>query len=333
VNGFWGRVREAEEAGAAVASATVVSRRAPVSSHVGDRAFVYPDGRMEGFVGGACSREIVRRHALEALRTGRARLVKIRPASAPAEEADGDVVLPMGCVSEGAADIYIEPHLPRPTLMVVGSTPVAATLGRLGQPLDYRVVRVVEEDEMRDVADGATLVLPLGDLPAFVDGMTPASRSRMMVVVASQGHYDDEALAAVLRSGAEFIGLLASRARGAAVLAALHDVGGFSLAETSLVRTPVGIDIGAKEPGEVAVSILAEIIAHQIERQASARMQPAVEVERPGATAVDPVCKMDVDPGASRRTAEHQGETYYFCGPGCRAAFLREPAAYAASSA
>ena len=150
---FYDRLAELERRRASFAVATVVGRRSPVSSHLGDRALVFADGHMEGFVGGSCSRDIVRRQALEAIRSGRPLLLQIRPDSSAENGDDGGgerVILPMSCASEGAVDVYIEPHLPLRSLAVIGFTPVAEALARMAAGLEYAVVRVVAEDELRD---------------------------------------------------------------------------------------------------------------------------------------------------------------------------------------
>jgi xanthine dehydrogenase accessory factor len=129
---FFERAAELERARTPFVFATVVKRYAPVSSHLGDRAIVFADGTMDGFVGGSCSREIVREAALDALREGDARLVHVK----------GE------CASEGAVDVYVEPHLPARVLVVIGDTPVALEIARFAALLDgYRVVRVVEKTE------------------------------------------------------------------------------------------------------------------------------------------------------------------------------------------
>ena len=148
------RLAELERERGSFAVATVVARRAPVSSHLGDRAIVLADGRIEGFVGGSCSRDIVRREALRALSSGQPRLVQIRPDATGAGTETGDdcVVVTMGCASEGAVDVYIEPHLPQPRLLVVGDTPVADALARIAAQIPYDVVRVVLEAELGTLA-------------------------------------------------------------------------------------------------------------------------------------------------------------------------------------
>ncbi len=128
---FHERVAQLGREGRSFATATVVGRRAPVSAHLGDRAIVFADGRMEGFVGGACSREIVRMQALEAITTGAGRLVSIQPDAGGSESTADRIVVPMTCASEGAVDVYIEPFVQARLLVVVGTTPIAAALARV----------------------------------------------------------------------------------------------------------------------------------------------------------------------------------------------------------
>ena len=166
---FFERVAALRRDGRSFAVATVVARRAPVSAHLGDRAIIFADGRMDGFVGGACSRELVRQQALEALAARQGRLVSIRPDGGDrADSTPEHVVVPMTCASEGAIDVYVDPFVPARTLIVVGDTPVAAALARLARSMDYDVVRVVDAREQADIepasaAIGVTVV-PLGEL-------------------------------------------------------------------------------------------------------------------------------------------------------------------------
>src|SRR5512145_886283 len=211
--------------GRTFATATVVGRRAPVSAHLGDRAIVHADGRMEGFVGGACSREIVRKQALEAIRTRRARLVSITPDPAQAWTSPEHVIVAMTCVSEGAVDVYVEPDLRRRRLVIVGATPVAEALARTATTLDYEVVRVVEPQEMHDLEEQSAAagyaVAPLDLLDTALKEGGPDTAA----VVASQGHYDEPALETILRHGAAYVGLVASRTRGSSVKAWLTERG------------------------------------------------------------------------------------------------------------
>lgn len=250
---FFERAADLERARTPFALATVVKRYAPVSSHIGDRAIVLADGRMQGFVGGSCSRHIVRDEALEAIRKGEARLVHV----------EGE------CASEGAVDVYLEPHLPARMLVIVGNTPVAAELARIAALLEgYRVVRVVEVGERsfdtapagpaQDDTKQAVAIDALGD---FLSGMSAEDHARLVAVVASQGYYDEASLEAILRRGEPaYTGLLASRRRATEVFDAVHEKG-IARERLATVHNPAGIDIGARRPCEVAISILAEIVA------------------------------------------------------------------------
>ncbi|HET7218657.1 MAG TPA: XdhC family protein [Vicinamibacterales bacterium] len=328
---WYDKVLALRREGRSFATATVVGRRAPVSAHLGDRAIVYADGRMEGFIGGACSREIVRKQALDAIRTRRARLVSIRPDAASAAATDPEhVVVAMTCVSEGAVEVYVEPDLRPRRIVVVGATPVADALARTAVTLDYDVVRVVDAHEVRDLeAQAAALgytIAPLESLDASLKEGGPTT----VAVVASQGHYDEQALETILRRGAAYVGLLASRTRGSAVKGWLSERGAPAV---DSVRNPAGLDLGARTAPEVALSILAEIV--QCRPDQAAESEPAAqasgEIPRAAAVAVsaiDPVCHMDVDVATARHTAEINGTRYYFCCAQCQSTFVKDPDRY-----
>jgi xanthine dehydrogenase accessory factor len=261
---FFEQVSQLKRSGESFATATVVSRRAPVSSHIGDRAIIFADGRMEGFVGGSCSREIVRKQALEALRLGKPRLVLIRPDATletlqHAADAES-IVVPMTCASEGAVDVYLEPHTCARVLLVAGFTPVAQAVAALGSMLEYEVVRVVTREELRDLEAAPCKLVALQDLSAYLESLPENTCSSMAAVVASQGHYDEPVLELLLNANVGFVGLLASRKR-AVTVRELLELQGMDASLTAQIRNPIGLDINAKTPIEVAVSILAEIIA------------------------------------------------------------------------
>ncbi|MGH9256490.1 MAG: XdhC family protein [Vicinamibacterales bacterium] len=320
--------------GQSFALATVVARRAPVSAHLGDRAIVFADGRMEGFVGGACSREIIRQQALDALTTRCSRLVSIRPDATDSGTSTGEhVIVPMTCVSEGAIDVYVEPFAQARRLVVVGATPVAESLARLARSMNYDVVRVVDGRERGDIErEAATLgvtVVALDALEAIL--RASAGSPDLSAVVASQGHYDEEALEPILRCGVPYVGLVASRTRAAAVQALLEERG---VPGAATIRNPAGLDLGARTPPEVALSILAEIVQTRpsgvrVAATTPAAASPAVAPPAPAA-AVDPVCGMSVTIASARQKAEVDGVVYYFCCANCRATFLKDPQAYPA---
>ena len=327
---FFERVAALRREGQSFAVATVVARRAPVSAHLGDRAIIFADGRMDGFVGGACARELVRQQALEALAARQGRLVSIRPdASEPVESTAEHVVVPMTCVSEGAIDVYVDPFVQARPLIIVGATPVADALARLARSVDYDVVRVVDARELSDIEPGSAslgiTVVPLDELASVARERTAEAAA----VVASQGHYDEQALEAVLNAGVPYVGLVASRTRGATVRSLLEASGVPGVAG---VRSPAGLDLGARTAAETALSILAEIV--QVNVSQAQVSQPRQQTPAPAAatSAVDPVCGMSVNIATARHTAEVAGVAYYFCCANCRAKFLTDPQAYPARS-
>jgi xanthine dehydrogenase accessory factor len=328
MNDFLDKVAALAREGRSFVTATVVARRPPVSAHLGDRAIVYPDGRMEGFVGGACSREIIRKQALDALGARHARLVSIRPDATDVDSAGAEhVVVPMTCVSEGAIDVYVEPHLPRRLLVVAGATPVADALARTATALSFDVVRVVEPEERRDLESSTAAA---GNTVAALDTLADVlakAPDDTAVVVASQGHYDEAAIEASLHSRARYVGLVASRKRGGALLQLLKQSG---VPRVDEVRCPAGLDLGARTAPEVALSILAEIVKQRpAEALPTAAAGPARSAA-PALTAVDPVCGMSVDIATAKHTADVGGTRFYFCCPACRSRFVQDPAAYGA---
>lgn len=287
------------------AKATVVRVDPPVSTRVGDKAVVTGDGRLEGWVGGACAEPIVVREALAALAEGRPRLVRITPAelaaTAPAVPEPGVVAAVSTCPSGGGLEVFVEPVGVAPRMLVCGRTPVAATLARLAELVGYEVTGVGDAD-----LDGV-----------HADAAGPGDA----VVVATMGHYDEEALAAALRTRAGYVGLVGSRRRAATVFEGLRRRG-LADAEMARVHSPAGLDLGPSNQEEIAVAILAELIRERHRRAATP--SPPADPE----TATDPVCGMAVAVAEASLTAEHAGRTWWFCSEHCRAAFLRDPTGY-----
>lgn len=271
--------------------ATVVRARRPTSARPGDRALVLADGTIEGFVGGSCAESTVRLHGLRLLGTGESTLLRITPEATGESTVEGMVTVANPCLSGGEVDIFLEPQLPPALIEVVGDAPIARALHTLGEALGYEVRR----------AD------PAAELPADAEAL----------IVASHGHDEEEVLRAALRTDIAYIGLIASPRRGAAVLAAL-DVPG-----TERVHTPAGLDIGARTPEEVALSVYAELVAGRPRRLAREPEPVAAPAE-----AADPVCGMSVAVTSAALQVSHSGRTYYFCGPGCAHAFADAPARY-----
>jgi xanthine dehydrogenase accessory factor len=271
--------------------ATVVRAQRPTSAHAGDTALVRADGAIDGFVGGTCAEASVRQYGLEVLSRGEPLLLRIVPEGAGLQAAEeGAITVANPCLSGGSVEIFLEPRVPPPLVVVVGESPIAEALVELGRPLGFAVERAT-------------------DLPEGAEAL----------VVASHGRGEEPALATALQTGVPYVGLIASRKRGTAVLAALDlpdDV-------KARVHTPAGLDIGARTAAEIALSVLAQIVAER-------RSQPVGEpVAAAPVTAVDPVCGMTVAAVEATLHADVDGVRTWFCGEGCRRAFLADPAAYA----
>jgi xanthine dehydrogenase accessory factor len=290
------------EAGEPFVSATVVRAARPASVRPGDRALVLPDGRIEGFVGGACAEAAVRLHAARALETGEPLLLRVLPGEDEAPASEGAVSVHNPCLSGGALEIFLEPRLRPPRIVVVGDSPVALALTRLAEPLGLEVVL------------GAAADLDAGP-------------SDLALVAASHGRGEEEALRWGLEHALPYLGLVASRRRGEAVLEALR-AGGVGGVER--IRTPAGLDIGARTPAEIALAILAEVVAVR-RTLATAPVPAAAEAEAAHprsapAFATDPVCGMEVPLSEHTLHLETREGRVWFCGEHCRSAWAREHA-------
>ena len=339
------RVQELRAGRTPFVVATVVRVAKPASAHPGDSAIVLPDGSIEGFIGGMCSESTVRTQGLRQLASGRSVLLHITPppqasvehagpgsaelgmpglaGPEQAAETESEVTVGNPCLSGGALDIFLEVMRPPALVHVYGDTPVARALAAVG------------------TAAGAE-VRPATDAGAPIPADTTA------VVVASQGGDEHRVLTAAVRAGVPYVGLVASRRRGAAVLDAL----GLDAGERARVHTPAGLDIGAQSPGEDALSIMAEIVAllapggrppgdpphgglraphTPLGGDQSPRIPPGGDgpaASRKPDEATDPVCGMTVAVTESAIYVETQEGRVYFCCPSCRDAFAADPGRY-----
>ena len=278
-------------AGKPFALATVVWRRGATSGKPGARAIISTDGTVTGWLGGACAQPTVVREALAALQDGAPRLLILgEPDNRP-----GVTSVPMACDSEGSMEVFVEPVLPPPDLWVIGASPAAVHLTELAGVLGWRTHTVDVHLDLTEVDRGSLLV------------------------VATQGHYDEAALEAALATPAAYVGVVASRKRADGLAEWLREQG-HDDAAMARIHAPAGLDLGATSHEEIAVAILAELVA----LRAAGAASPPVEVAVPD-TAVDPVCGMTVDVATTHRF-ESEGEMFYFCSAGCQRAFERSPA-------
>jgi xanthine dehydrogenase accessory factor len=318
---FLDKVAELLAQGERFAVATVVRCEAPTSGKPGDKAIVFADGKIWGWIGGGCAQPVVAAETRKALVDGKPRVVRISPASNDPQE--GVVDYPMTCHSGGAMDIYLEPVLPKPRLLVLGRSPVAQTLARLGAAIDYAVTVVAREADSENFW-GADLIsqndFDLAHLKVTADGF---------IVVSTQGEGDEEALEHALKTEAAYVGFVASKTKAKKVFDYLRGKG-VAGEKLNRVHAPAGLDLGARSPEEIAVSILAQIVqlrAAQAQRSASAAaLQPAQTETK------DPICGMTLDTAEASYKSEHQGSVFYFCCSGCKQAFDQQPEKYLAAN-
>ncbi len=300
--------------GEAFALATVVWRQGPSSSQSGSRAIITAEGELHGWIGGACAEPVVIREAQRVMAEGTAKLLLLgTPEQFGAAVPDGMTVVPISCQSEGAIEVYIEPVLPVPHLVIVGDSPMARTLASLAGALGWRT----------DLVRGPDLT------PGTAD-------ERSMIVVATQGHDDEDVMERAIAVRPAYLGLVGSRRRGASVLGYLADRG-VPQDQLDRVRVPAGLDLGPTTHQEIAVAILAELVqlrasgaltGSRVSTAAtgSARQAGSERTRNAAQSAEDPVCGMAVSPDG--RPVRYESTDYYFCCAGCRQAFEKDPGAY-----
>jgi xanthine dehydrogenase accessory factor len=288
--------------------ATVVRARRPTSVRPGDAAVVHSDGTIEGFVGGVCAASSVRLQSLRAIETGDPLLLRLVPEDEDGSEradsldgfSEGAVVERNPCLSGGSLEIFLEPHLPAARLTIIGDSPIARALERVGQAAGYDCQR--SSSGSRDAVEGAAAV-----------------------IVASHGSGEEAVLAAALQAGVPYVALVASATRAAAVRSELE------LAEelSAQLRAPAGLQLGARSPNEIAVAILAELIACQHanpDAKPAHVVLPEAEMVMPAAVTVatDPICGMRVAVIDASPHLSHGENTVYFCSDGCRDRYVSE---------
>ena len=285
--------------------ATVVASYPPQSVRAGAKAIVFSDGTIEGWIGGGCIRPVVVDEARDVLASGMPRLVRMNAGAGRAEAGRGVRDYPMTCQGEGGVEIYLEPMEPAPRLCVVGDTPVAHALTSLAATIGYEVVAVPNDAEA--------------------------------VVVATMGVGDEEALTTAAGSGATYVGLVASKKKAGFLFDYVRATG-VPDEQLARVKAPAGLDLGGMSPGEIAISILAEIVqrrCHPERSEGSTILTPKLASEtftvdpsvaplpQDDNQAIDPICGMSVNKATAKHTLEIDGETFYFCCPHCKARFAK----------
>ena len=291
--------------------ATVVWCERPTSAKPGAKAIIQANGQLTGWIGGSCAQPSVLREALRLLHEGgNPSPYLLRLGASDIGIARSDVrVFPMTCTSGGILDIYMEPHFPQPQLLLIGDSPVIASLSRLAGVLDFTVTYIDNTDLSQVYIDERTYVL-----------------------VATHGQYDEDALEQVLRSPARYAGMVGSRKRAEACRAYLR-TSGLTDQQIARLKAPAGLDLGAVTPEEIAASVLAELV--QVRRRGDtkprivgAELASALATVSETETAIDPVCGMIVEVATARHRSTYEGRDFYFCCPACKRQFESDPQAY-----
>lgn len=330
---FFTKAYELARDGVPFATAVVVRVEKPTSGKPGDKAIITADGTMYGWIGGSCAQPTVIREALTALRTDEGRFVRLSPDPGKQPPREGLLDVPMTCFSGGTLEIYVEPHQPRPHLMIVGSLPAARALAELGKAMNYYTI-VVDPDHQGPLPPHADELLT--DLAAMPGRVTPLTS----IIIASHGQYDEPALEQALQTNAAYIGLVASRKRAASVREYLAGQG---LTDEQLqhFKAPAGLDIQARRGDEIALSIMAEIVQRRrsmaeltVQPAPRAPVIPIIPLQAAPApdSVIDLVCGMSVPIAGARFTHDYEGTTYSFCCPGCKTTFRKTPEHYLAET-
>ena len=317
--------------------ATVVWRRGPSSGQQGSKAVILADGTVRGWLGGACAEPTVVVQAREALLDGEPRLLLLGDVESPSGDsadvadtgaggvcgsadrdsgAGGTYSVPMACENDGGLEVYLEPVPPRPQLVVIGRSPAVAALALMGRALEWDVA-VIDDGGSPDEHPVPELVRTTLDLSGLGVGVGSA------IVVATQGHYDDLALQAALATDAAYIGLVAATKRSDAVAENLRGRG-VPDEDLARIQAPAGLDLGRLANRELAVAIMADLVA----RRASGELSRWGAVPEAPATTVDPVCNMTVLVAGAKYQSTHEGVDFWFCASGCKKAFDADPAMF-----
>jgi len=328
--------------GEAFAVAVVVRREPASSAQVGNMAIVTESGELHGWLGGSCIQPTVVREALGAMRGALPQLIAISP-DGTAARGPGVTVFPMTCHSGGSVEIYVEPILPAPRLLIFGISPAAQALARLGKAMGYAVDASDPEADATIFPD-ADRILPDFRPDPFA-GRPSSQRDRLFALVATLGRRDEAAIREALAAEPAYLGVVASPRRFAEIRRTLV-AGGTASEALDQIANPAGLDIGAKTPEEVALSILAEIVQIRRNSTPDSQLPPPKQTvgdkKRLGSRELevgssteerDPVCGMTVVAATAPDRAHHGGRSYYFCCSGCRERFLAEPERYAVTVA
>jgi len=284
--------------------ATVVAYKSPQSAKPGSKAIIKNDGSQIGWVGGGCVQPIVLREAKQALQTGKPKLLTISP-DASREDWKGVESYRMTCEGGGSLEIYLEPFLPKPQIVIVGRSPVAQTVAHLGHLLDFKIVVADPEADSQSFPEADLILTELDSVRSHIDESS-------YVVVATMGNGDEEGLSAVVGTRPKYLGLVASEKKSKGLYEYLLETG-TTPEDIAVITCPAGIELGSETLPEIALSVAAEIT--RLRRATAAEKPPEPKL------AIDPICGMSVDVENAKYTSVVNNETIYFCCLSCKATF------------
>ncbi|MGB5668683.1 MAG: XdhC family protein [Maribacter sp.] len=328
------KIEEHLAKGSNFAIAQVIDRIAPCSGKVGDKAIVLETGELIGWIGGGCVRGIVIKEAIEVIKSKRYRRVRISPEGGTTETANIKEYV-MSCQSKGTLEVIIEPVIPQPELIVVGKSNIARKLVQLASAADFRV-SVLATDADVQMFPTANHVSELVEFGAFKNLVNT------YIIVTTQGEDDELSVKKALQTSVKYVGFVASAKKSEDIKTYLKKEG-IPHERIEQLRSPVGLDINAKLASEVAISILAEVIDHFRNGNASETMPihnhvHVSEIETTASTPaedkfaeeyyINPVCQVPVSKKNPKHIIEYKGEKVYFCCDGCKVSFEKNPEQY-----
>ena len=324
-NAFIDKINEYKNSAEAYALAIIVRRKIPSSGKPGDKAIITADGQIHGWIGGGCTRGIVLKEALLSIKERKPRFVSISPSKTAGAD-EHTKIYAMTCQSGGEVELYIEPVLPKPQLVIFGTSHIAKALAKVAKAIDYRV-DVVMSSADKNVFPEVDSVIGIKDLDVS------QIKSSAYIVVCTQGEGDAEALQKALSIGSSYLSFVASRKKANSIYTEIREMGA-TFDQLKTIKTPAGLDIGAKMPAEVAISIIAEIIKHyrDVDEVSPSKEEHKEEIILTNKDFfMNPVCNIPVQKSTAKHVINYKEKDYYFCCDGCKVSFEKEPAKYALS--
>ena len=307
------------EQGDPFAVAQVIWRETPSSGKPGDKAIILQDGSLIGWIGGGCVKGIAIKESLEAIKLNRSRLVRVDP---DAEDGEDDVhkTYKMTCHSGGSMELFIEPVMPNPHIIIVGKSNIARGLAKMSLAANFRVSVMAKEAD-----DG--MFPGVKSIFTAVNFSTQKIDSSTFIVVATQGDRDEESVKLALETECSYVGFISSKRKSDKIKEYLLSAG-IPQERLDTLKTPVGLNINAKLPEEIAVSILAQIIEDFRSSIPQATESNPAENGTNNDTYINPVCNIPVSKKEAKHIIEYNEHTLYFCCDGCKVAFDEEPNKY-----